>query len=179
MQPEIWKPVPGYGGHYEASNIGRVRSVGRVVEKRTRHGGTMLQRYAGRLLSPTGPNEDGHVTVHIGVDGKKYKVGVHRLVLLAFRGLPLDGQEACHKNGIGTDNRLSNLRWDTHLENNRDRKRHAHYAIGECHRMAKLSEEQARQIKYGGLTLREAMKRFAIRKSQIFRIRRGECWSHI
>lgn len=22
---EIWRPVPGYGGHYEASNLGRVR----------------------------------------------------------------------------------------------------------------------------------------------------------
>lgn len=47
---ETWKPVPGYGGHYEASSIGRIRSVDRVVVKRHQSGKLIQgQKYAGRL----------------------------------------------------------------------------------------------------------------------------------
>lgn len=31
MQEEIWKDVVGYEGYYQVSNLGRVKSVGRVV----------------------------------------------------------------------------------------------------------------------------------------------------
>lgn len=88
---EIWRPVPGYGGHYEASNLGRVRSVDRVVVKRHRSGKTIQQRYAGRLLTPCPSDELGHMVVHLGVDGRRLNVAVHRLVLLAFAGEPQPG----------------------------------------------------------------------------------------
>ena len=29
MQTEIWKPISGYNGYYEVSNLGRVRSLER------------------------------------------------------------------------------------------------------------------------------------------------------
>ena len=29
---EIWKDIPGYEGLYEASNLGRVRSIDRIIE---------------------------------------------------------------------------------------------------------------------------------------------------
>jgi len=47
---------------------------------------------------------------------------VHRLVLEAFVGPCPDGMEACHLDSDKTNNRVSNLRWDTHLENMRDLK---------------------------------------------------------
>lgn len=31
---EIWKPIPGFEGYYEASNLGRIRSVERIVRGR-------------------------------------------------------------------------------------------------------------------------------------------------
>lgn len=31
MAREIWKPVVGYEGFYEVSNLGRVRSLARIV----------------------------------------------------------------------------------------------------------------------------------------------------
>ena len=54
---ETWKPVPGYGGHYEASSIGRIRSVDRVVVKRHQSGKLIQQKYAGRLLNPCKTDE--------------------------------------------------------------------------------------------------------------------------
>lgn len=42
---EFWKPIKGYEGYYEISNLGRVKSLERVVPKR--HG---KRKIGGRIL---------------------------------------------------------------------------------------------------------------------------------
>jgi hypothetical protein len=49
---------------------------------------------------------------------------VHRLVLEAFVGPCPDGMECCHEDGDSTNNRVDNLRWDTHEANVRERLEH-------------------------------------------------------
>ncbi len=49
---------------------------------------------------------------------------VHVLVLTAFRGHCPAGMEGCHNDGDPKNNRLSNLRWDTHSANQKDGFRH-------------------------------------------------------
>lgn len=49
---------------------------------------------------------------------------VHRLVLETFVGACPLGMECCHSDGNGMNNKLSNLRWDTHAGNGIDMKRH-------------------------------------------------------
>lgn len=175
---EIWKPVPGYGGHYEASSLGRIRSMERIVTKRHRSGKLIQQRYAGRLLSPCATDDLGHMVVHLGIDGRRMNVAVHRLVLLAFAGEPLPGQEACHKNGVASDNRASNLRWDTHAANNGDRLLHGTYDQGEDHAMAALTEADVKAMRESGLSAGAAARRFGISKSQAWRILTGRAWKH-
>ena len=53
-----------------------------------------------------------------------------------------------HINGINNDNRIENLRWDTHANNNADRKRHGTYATGKLHHMygKKMPEEHKRRL---------------------------------
>jgi hypothetical protein len=72
---------------------------------------------------------------------------VHRLVLEAFIGAAPAGLEACHNDGNPKNNVLSNLRWDTRRENAADRIAHGTAAIGEKHPMAKLTKEQALEIR--------------------------------
>lgn len=173
---EICKPVRGFGGHYEASTLGRVRCVERTVVRLHPSKRVVAPfTYAQRLLKQS-KLMTGYMRVHIGVDCKRISIGVHRLVLLAFAGECPDGMVACHNNGASDDNRPENLRWDTQYENNQDRKRHGTYATGEAHPMAKLTADVVARIRTSELGPTLAAKRFGVSKSTVSRILRGESW---
>ena len=176
---EEWKQIPGFGGHYEASTLGRVRVKDRVVTKRHRMGALIEQFYPSHLLKSYCGDKWGHQYVTIGVDNKALKIGVHRMVLLAFVGEPPSGCEGCHNNGDPSDNRPENLRWDTHFNNNQDRKNAGHYASGKNHPMAKLTPDQVIAIRTRAVTKKEAMWKYGISNSQHHRIMKGESWSHL
>lgn len=115
-QQERWIPVPEYEDIYEVSDQGRVRSVDRVVIDKQ---GSRRRSFKGRILRPQ-KVYTGYTMVALSKDGKVSDWYIHRLVLTAFVGAPGPGQEGCHNNDIRDDNRLENLRWDSHLENVRD-----------------------------------------------------------
>ena len=169
---EIWKDVPGYGGHYKASSIGRIKSLERTVTKRHKSGSMITQKYSERILSANTVGRDGHLSVHLGVDGKKYTVLVHRLILLAFVGECPEGMEGCHNNGIPYDNRPENLRWDTHFNNNQDRLLHGTYKTGSDHHMCKFDNDLIKRIRNGDVSLKES----GVSKTHFYRIKRGDSW---
>lgn len=178
---EIWKAVPGFGGHYEASNLGRIRVKDRVVRKLSNFAGReVAQHYRGRVLKPSIRSAEGHLVVHLGYDRIKKNVSVHTMVLLAFVGPRPEGMEACHGNGDAADNRPENLRWDTHYENNQDRKRHGRYATGEAHPMARLTQQDANTIRAliaDGYPRKEITRRFGISISTYDDIKNGARWN--
>ena len=47
---EIWKPIRGYEGLYEVSNLGRVRSLERIMEYKNRWGGISRRVKPGQLM---------------------------------------------------------------------------------------------------------------------------------
>ena len=116
---EAWKAIPGYEGLYEVSDLGRVRSLDRMIK--LHHGGEYRRK--GRIRKLVA-NNDGYLNVALSKEGEQRLYKVHRLVLEAFVGQPKEEQEACHNNGDRSDNRLSNLRWGTKKENMADIKKH-------------------------------------------------------
>jgi len=110
-----WRPVVGWEGLYEVSDHGDVRSLDRV-DRFGRH-------YAGRMLSPD-TIKGGYLRVALAREGHVQRRQVHHLVLEAFVGPRPLGMEGCHGDGCPTNNRLSNLRWDTRPENALDTVRH-------------------------------------------------------
>lgn len=166
---EYWQDVPGFGGHYQASTLGRIRSKARIVRKRHK-GGRVCEQYYGERILTNKPDASGYIRVHISVDGRKMAIATHRLVAMAFHGLPKEGQECCHNNGNPSDNRPGNLRWDSHLENNRDRLRHGTYLCGTAHHQSKFSPELLNDIRRGLLTRPAAMAR-GVSHTHYYRVR--------
>lgn len=112
---ERWLDIPGYEGWYQVSDHGRVRGVDRYVPH-ARYG---RQFIAGQLIIP---QDNGMGRLQVGL--RKRQFLVHRLVMSVFVGPCPDGMEVCHNNGDPQDNRLCNLRYDTHSGNMQDCKVH-------------------------------------------------------
>ena len=102
---EIWKPVAGYEGLYEVSNLGRVKSLLHNNEW---------------ILRPI-DNGHGYLRVALSKNGNVKRYRIHRLVARAF--VPNDDPEnkthVNHRNELKADNRASNLEWcNQHYNNN-------------------------------------------------------------
>jgi len=90
------------------------------------------------------------VTLSVRVNGRKerHRLEVHRLVLMAYAGLPSeDGMEARHLNGVSTDNRPCNLAWGTRQANTQDAIRHGTLGPGMRARHRRLTEAQVIEIR--------------------------------
>ena len=113
---EIWKPVVGYEGLYEVSDLGRIRSLNRVV---TRSNGVPMPLPGGVLKHHV--IRKGHHTVSLWSKGRKKSFRVHRVVAEAFIPNPEAKPFALHKDDNKEDNTVENLYWGTAKENNEAR----------------------------------------------------------
>ena len=78
---EIWKPIEGYEGFYEVSNMGRVRSVNRIINLKGKRAG-QTRVYEGRELKPLCSQE--HLLIRLQKEGQKENIGLGRLVANHF-----------------------------------------------------------------------------------------------
>lgn len=107
---EEWRDIPGLCGMYQASNLGRIRSVDRVD--------SLGRKRFGKIINPTSKYKNGYMFFTSCVNGVRKNVYVHRAVLSSFDGEPsFSGAQVDHKNCDKTDNRLENLEWVTPIEN--------------------------------------------------------------
>lgn len=105
---EEWRDVPGFEGYWVASSMGRVARIQ----------GLPYSGYS--AISIPGGRGKGHPTL-VGVRSPKaacWSIPIHRIVALTFLGMPPEGKnDVNHKNGIKSDNHLSNLEWNSRKEN--------------------------------------------------------------
>lgn len=121
-QFEEWRDIPGYEGMYQVSNLGQVRSIGRIIAGE-RNGTAYRRFFPGRTLKAT-PDKQGYLTVSLSRENRKKYAKIHALVLHVFVGNRPEDHDSCHNNGDPADNRLVNLRYGTKVENMADKKTH-------------------------------------------------------
>lgn len=97
---EEWKDIEGFGGLYQVSNLGRVRSIRKILT----------------------PKDNGHgyksVCLCLGLN--RYYRYIHRLVAEAFIPNPKRFKEVDHIDCSRDNNSVTNLRWTSHKLNCND-----------------------------------------------------------
>lgn len=105
---EIWKDVDGFEGYYQVSNLGRIKSLSRVVNNYPNCTRTLPERVIRGHVN----KHIGYVVVSLSGNGKKMDY-VHRLVAKAFIPNPNNYPFINHKDENKTNNRIDNLEWCT------------------------------------------------------------------
>ena len=103
---EKFKPVQGYAGIYEISNLGRVKSLSRVIERND--GNTRVTE--DRIILPF-LTKCGYHQIVLCKDGVRKKHLIHRLVANAFIENPDKLPIINHKDENKLNNRVDNLEW--------------------------------------------------------------------
>ena len=137
MQEE-WRDIGGYEGLYQISNIGNVKSLGRLVNYKNK--GKKWQE--GKILKPL--NKRGYLCVGLWKNGYIKNYSVHRLVAQAFIPNPNNLPQVNHKNEIKDDNRVENLEWCNNYYNSQYGTRNKR--IAEKMKGRHLSEETRKKI---------------------------------
>ena len=96
---EIWKNIEGFGGLYQVSNLGRVKSS-----------------YTNRVLKGY-KDTCGYLLVGLYKNNIRSSKKIHRLVAQAFIPNPDNKSQVNHIDEDKTNNNLSNLEWVTAKEN--------------------------------------------------------------
>jgi hypothetical protein len=179
---EKWQAVPGYPS-YEASNLGHIRSIDRVVltkaGKSVRHWGKVLKSAPGgtspyllvNLPSPHGGEKFTHQLVH-------------SLICATFNGpKPSHRHEVAHNDGNPLNNCASNLRWATRAENRADQIGHGTRLSGSKNHKAIFSERDIVAIRAlhdtGRLTHQAIADLFNMSRPNVSLIVNGINWRHL
>ena len=117
---EIWKPIKGFEGLYEVSNLGRIKALKR--KKNCNKGWGWVKEHI--MKQTTANSEYYRVPLTNKEHIKKYYL-VHRLVAIAFIPNPKELPQVNHIDGNKLNSKVENLEWCTRQENIR----HA-YKIG-------------------------------------------------
>lgn len=130
------------------------------------------------------PNTHGYPTVTVYNNKKIRRIRVHREVAKAFLACPDPTLDVNHKDGIKTNNHVSNLEWCTRKENERhSREILGNRKEGEGHGQAKVSNDDVVKIRElystGNYYQREIAELFNVSQMAISNIVNKRTWDHV
>lgn len=150
MQKEIWRDVVGYEGYYQVSNLGRVKSVDRVILDKNGH----EYHYKERIMKLY-KNAKGYLNVSLTKNCKTKAYLVSRLVAIAFIPNTNNFPQVGHKDDSRNkeNNCVENLYWTTNLENSNTQGRKARLseshkgANNQCHKIVRIDDKRFNNVK--------------------------------
>lgn len=184
---EVWRQIVGYENWYEVSNLGRVRSLDRIIIYKNGR----KRKHKSKYL-----NSSSCYKYPIVVLYSKNKLGkiflIHRLVAEHFIPNPNRKKTVNHKNGNKKDNRAENLEWSSYKENNIHALKNGlrkKSGEGEKSPYHKLTKEDVLSIrkKYKkgindtnrGYSLYMLADEYGVGSTTIFSIIKRKTWKHI
>lgn len=159
---ENWRPIAGWEGRYEASDLGHVRNA--------RTG----RRVAGWVNPAHGYTQ---ISLHRPkTEGRPISYRLHRLIAIAWIPNPEGKSEVNHKDLDPTNNAVSNLEWMTKRENIDHAIANGHYDPTKHHkRLKRLTLEDVEFIRAaeGTMTTKQLCERYNVTAGHIRRIQTG------
>jgi HNH endonuclease/NUMOD4 motif len=153
MSTAKWRSIPGYEKLYDASTKGDIRSsISRQLKAQI--------------------NGTGYKWVQLWKNGEGKRMTVHSLIAITFLGPRPKGLDVHHKDGVRSNNQVTNLEYRTRSE---------HHLRGEKHPKTTLTEQEVKEIRnaYKQAThgiLRDLSKMFDVNKTTIQRIVFRKTW---
>lgn len=181
MRSEKWRNIPGLS-HYQASSLGRVRSLDRHLVFSGRWG-SMRRFHRGRVLRLRPRNNgSGQTYWSFYSDGGAY-AQVNRAVAATFHGPPPSpSHEAAHLDGDTSNNRPENLAWSTPKENAAHKIAHGTDSCGSKNGASILRETDICPIFEAyvfGIEAGEIGGRYGVGSGAILNIISGRSWLRV
>jgi hypothetical protein len=164
---EEWKSFDEW---YDVSSLGRVRSW-----RLEGWQGKGKRREIPKILTPR-PDRNGYLRWQTGRNGRDESI--HRVVAELFIGpAPSSSHEVAHNNGNRKDNRVTNLRWATKIENQQDKIKHGTYYRTHLNDVMVRGIRTEHSLGYG--TTYTIAERYSVSQTTVARILRKETWAHV
>lgn len=175
---EVFKDVKGFEGLYQVSNLGRIRSLKRTVNKGKCH------RTWDEHFLRYGVDSKGYFRTALSKDGHSQTVKVHRLVAEAFLPNPQNLPQVNHKDGNKQNNSVENLEWcDAPYNMQHAVSNGLHNGLkGEQNPSSKLTKEDVQFIRDNYIPRHPEFgteglaKKFGVHRKTISRINTGKMW---
>lgn len=180
---EKWKPIFGYEGMYEVSNLGRVRSLDRYINIDSCKGGNQYQK---GFISPMKTIfrkgvvlKDRYYNNYSSIQLSRKSYKVHRLVAECFIKNPFNKPHVNHIDNNPRNNKVDNLEWVTRSENIQHAVKQNRMTNGENIWQSKLTENDIKKIRKSKLPIKELVKIYNVNRRQIYRIKSKIQWKHV
>lgn len=170
---EIWKPINGFVGVYEVSNLGDIKTLERKVNN---NGGIKVIKE--KILAPK-RGYRGYRMVSLRKNGTSFSKRVHSIVAEVFIPNPENKPCVNHIDNNTGNNSTLNLEWVTHKENMEHSAKQGRLNRGEKNRAAKLTEKDILEIRKSSKSCRELATIYRMSYNYMFVIKRGSVWKHL
>lgn len=177
---EEWRSIKGFEGSYEVSDLGRVRSLDRMVN--SAHNAKRI--VLGQILRAS-KEPNGYLRICLSIRNRYKSYSVHRLVAKAFIPNCDNKSQINHKDGDKENNTVPNLEWCTAKENSQ----HAvttglrvNTQRGSTHYGSILTESDVltiRFLKAEGMPPKHIAEIFDIKSSHLSAIISKRIWKHV
>jgi len=164
---ELWKDIEGYEGFYQVSNLGRVKSLPRTINRKT-----YIYTVKESIRIPCIVN--GYFMISLCKNRKRETNYIHILLCKAFKPNPNNLPIVNHKDGNKLNISLDNLEWCTYQENT------IHAVNNDLHN-SKLTVKEVKEIRsllatgHKGVYIAEL---YSISQGIISNIKTGKIWNH-